>query len=332
MAVAHAPAGFTGTVDQGAWSKLMGMATTRFRVASSTDWLVAANTGATRTVTVAAGSGFACGVNDSTTAQDSLTFTANGGGSTRYDAVVATFDWSANSVTFQVIAGTTSPPAVNTTTSVVTTKINRIPGTRYDAVLAIVQVRSGVGAFSAGDVFDCRMWGGYSGPMTGTKELTTAMLGVLDGLPGSEVVFPQPYNRRWRYDASTSAWQPGPNMQALVMGGGWTAVSGHVPRATVNPDGTVRMAGWVQNATQYSPNFDAIVLSLPSTLPPPLVQQSYNVAYASPTAGFGLVACSMLPSGQLRTDIVINGTGPVPIPANSSFFLDSISYHTTYSG
>jgi hypothetical protein len=339
VAVTHAPIGFTGTVDEVGWSKHMALAGgAKARVASSTDWAVAANVGATRTVTVAAGSGYAAGVSDSTTATDSLTFAANTGGSTRFDAVVARFVWGSDTATFNVIQGTTSPPALQTSGAVNAARINRLPGVQYDMLLAIVQVRVGVGAFSAGDVFDCRLWGGYGGELQATAELSGTIVSTLDVAPGAKVRFNSPYKRRLTYDGAT--WLPENTWRAMTvpnLGTGWTVVSGHTPRAVITDAGTVRLSGWLQNVVAFTPNFDAILAYVPATIPAPVVRQSFPVAFATPAAGYGMLEVSIMQAGDpnaggLRCDIFINNTSPNPIPSSSTFFFDGIEYDVDYPG
>lgn len=185
MAVTHAPAGFTGTVDQIDEARRFAVSGGgRFRVNSSTDWVPSA-TGATRTVSITAGMASACGVIDITTAADTLTFAANGGGSDRFDAVVATFDWSNGTIAFRVIQGTTVVPViVRTGTTVDTAKINWLPGTRYDAVIAVIRARPGVTVLAPADLYDCRPYGSW-------RQLTVptaAQGGVIDMDYGGRIV------------------------------------------------------------------------------------------------------------------------------------------------
>jgi len=162
MAVTHNTGGFTGTVDQIDEARRLAIAGGgRFRVSTSGSWTPTASTG-TRAVNIAAGTAVACGVLDDTTAAEALTFAANSSGADRFDAVVASFDWSSMTVSFGIIQGTSVPPAVlNSGTTVDTTKINWLPGWRYDAVLAIIRVRSGVTVLAPADLYDCRPWGDW---------------------------------------------------------------------------------------------------------------------------------------------------------------------------
>lgn len=163
MAVTHSPAGFTGTVDQIDEARRFAVGGGgRFRVNSSSDWTPTASGSVNRTVSIAAGMAAACGVLDVTTAADTVAFAANAGGSDRFDAVVASFDWSTGVVSFRVVQGTTVPPVVvRTGTTVDLAKINWLPGFRYDAVLAIVRARPGVTLLAPSDLFDCRLWGDW---------------------------------------------------------------------------------------------------------------------------------------------------------------------------
>lgn len=182
MATTHTPAGYTGSVDQTAEARRFAIAGGgRFRVARSTDWALAVSTTTNRTVTIATGQGVACGVLDETTSSDTVALTANGGSQDRLDAIVATFDWSARTVAFGVIQGTTLPPQVNTSATVVDlTKINRLSGLRYDALLGVVRVRPGVTILSSGDLADCRLWGNWNS-LTAPSVSYLSLLDVGDG-------------------------------------------------------------------------------------------------------------------------------------------------------
>lgn len=144
--MAHSAQGFTGTVDQAAWSKLITLqSATTFRLSAPTHWAPTVNTGVARTVTVAAGSAACCGVYDTTDVPTDVAFVANGGSSTRIDALVARFDWPTMTVSFVPIQGTTVAPVILNTGSVAdNAKITQIPGVRYDAVLAYVPITVGV--------------------------------------------------------------------------------------------------------------------------------------------------------------------------------------------
>lgn len=164
MAVAHNPAGFTGTVDQIDEARRFALnGGGRFRVNTSADWAVSANSGVNRSVNIAVGGAAACGVYDATTAIDTVAFAANSGGSDRLDVVVASFDWSTMAVSFRVVQGTTVLPAiVRTGATVDLTKINWLPGIRYDAVLGVIRARPGVAILAPADLYDCRLWGSWA--------------------------------------------------------------------------------------------------------------------------------------------------------------------------
>lgn len=84
----------------------------------------------------------------SSTSTKTLAVTANATGSTRYDLVVARANWVANTVEFDVVAGTTVPPAVTRNTSM------------WEVPLAVVTVTNGAVTITAAQVQDARQWGG----------------------------------------------------------------------------------------------------------------------------------------------------------------------------
>lgn len=167
MAGLALPPGFGGRrwgeVD---WARFNRLTNPPFSVGSSADWAPSINTGANRTINIAPGVGQAHGTMDVTDATETISFAANGGGTDRYDAVVARFDWTTKTRVFAVIPGTTVAPAVNTTTSLDVNKINRISGARYDGLIALVKIPPGRTILQPGDLYsDMRVWGGATGPM-----------------------------------------------------------------------------------------------------------------------------------------------------------------------
>lgn len=167
--MAHSAQGFTGTVDQVAWSKLITLqSATTFRLGGPTHWQPTVNTGVARTITVAVGTAVACGVLDTTDVATDVAFAANNGGSTRIDALVARFDWPTQSVAFVAVQGTTVAPAfLQTGTVADPTKITQIPGVRYDALLAIVPITVGASTLptSGANLFtDTRVTDGTNWP------------------------------------------------------------------------------------------------------------------------------------------------------------------------
>lgn len=140
--MAHTASGFTGTVDQVAWAKMINLLTSSpFRVATAASWVPTVNSGVARTVTVSAGTGICCGVMDVTDIAYDVAFGANTGSSVRIDALVARFDWATTTVSFVPIAGTTVAPTIlNTGTVADNARITQIPGVRFDAVIAYVPI------------------------------------------------------------------------------------------------------------------------------------------------------------------------------------------------
>lgn len=167
--------------DEANWAKAMAAGLPRFFVADAAAWKASPNTGLDRVVQLAAGGGWGCGVWDVTTATENAPqHAANTTGADRYDLVVARYNWTTRTRTFAVIQGTSTPPAINATTTLDTTKVNRIPGTRYDGLVAIVKVRPGVGAFAATDITDARVWGNDALQVTALTSLLQTLLDATD--------------------------------------------------------------------------------------------------------------------------------------------------------
>jgi len=286
MAVTHAPAGFTGTVDQvDEARRFANGGGGRFKVASSTDWTPSASGSVNRTVNIAAGAGLACGVYDSTTASDSVVFAANGGGTDRFDVVVATFDWAVPSVSFRVIQGTTAlPTIVKTGTTVDATKINWLPGLRYDAVIAVIRARPGVTLLAPADLYDCRPWGQWSR----LNVSSAAFMDALDVDAGGEI-----------FDG-TDVWRKRPNglwfggtALDIPLSGSFTAEpdTGYgKPRGQQMPWGEIRLSGMVRQPTVTNSTATGGALQTFTTALPSALQTSGStpriIGVASTASGF----------------------------------------------
>ncbi|MDK8450998.1 hypothetical protein [Corynebacterium mastitidis] len=134
--------------------------TARFKTDGPNDLKPTAGSGLR--VSVAAGAGFAAGARINSTSTESVTISAPSSGS-RWDAVVLRIDWQKSTADLVAVQGTASaPPSTVTSGSGRTTSINRIPGTRYDALLALVRVSAGRSTVES--LLDMRMWGGDGGP------------------------------------------------------------------------------------------------------------------------------------------------------------------------
>lgn len=187
--VTHTAVGFKGTVRQDAEARRMARLGPRFTVASAADWSITP-TSADRTVSIAAGSGQACGVIDTTITAETLQLPANTSGQTRYDLIINRFKWT-DPVTdpiFTYVLGTPGAGVPNADGLI------RTPGTQYDGLLAVARVASGQGALSGNDVFDYRLWGGGTSLIASTSSLPT----YLDVDLGQEVVVAaNGVRRRW---------------------------------------------------------------------------------------------------------------------------------------
>lgn len=158
--VSHTAVGFKGTVRQDGEARRMARLGPRFVVDSADDWAVTA-TSADRTVSIAPGSGQACGVTDTTTAAESLQLPVNSSGQTRYDLIVNRFLWT-DPVTDPVFTYVLGIPGAGVPN---VAGLTQIPGTQYDGVLAVARVASGQGALTGNDLHREAMWLGPAGQL-----------------------------------------------------------------------------------------------------------------------------------------------------------------------
>jgi hypothetical protein len=184
--------------DETTWAAAMAAQLPRFRVASSASWKPS-TAAADRTIALAPGAGWGCGVWDRTEAVETIQFPPNNGGSNRFDLLVARWNWQTHTRTFETILGSGTPPLINATTILDSAKVNRIPGTRYDAIVAVVRVRPGVGSFASTDLFDVRVWGHDQliAPQTTYAEYIDAVNGQALSIDGTLL----------RYVRNGGAWQ-----------------------------------------------------------------------------------------------------------------------------
>ena len=199
MAGLTKPPGFgTNSWDETTWAAAMAAALPRFRVADDAAWKPSV-TSADRTVAIAAGGAWGCGVWDRTDATETKPFAANTSGADRYDLLVARYNWATDTRTFEIVTGTTVPPLVNATSIVDSAKVNRIPGTRYEGIIAVLRVRPGVGAFASTDLFDVRPTG-----RAGALQIPAATyVNLIDGQIGDEL---NVAGARTRYRHDGTAW------------------------------------------------------------------------------------------------------------------------------
>ncbi|MEI4273932.1 hypothetical protein TEK04_19600 [Klenkia sp. LSe6-5] len=213
MAVIHTTVGFKGSTNQIGEAKRLAKLGPRATVADAAAWKVSHAAG-DRTVTVAAGSGQACGVDDTTVAVDTIgPFPPNGTASTatRWDMVVARWKWTdpVTPVEFVHIAGVPGAAGPDLT------KLVRNPGTQMDMVIGVVRVAGGQGALSANDIFDPRVWAGTAGPLQASPG---AYLAAIDGRDGERL---DVGNVAYRY---SSGWKYAPGQLIGLYDGvpGWT--------------------------------------------------------------------------------------------------------------
>ena len=114
--------------------------TAPFVVDSPTD--LKPSEGNNRTVNISAGAAMAGGSRVRSTATETVTCQAVSSG-TRYDAICLRIDWTAGTQRMVAIQGNSSGIVINTTGGPDKSKVNRIPGVLYDALIAVATVQSG---------------------------------------------------------------------------------------------------------------------------------------------------------------------------------------------
>lgn len=149
------------TVGPSQFADMMQAFAAKFVVGSPNDFKPAV--GANRQVTVQPGACIAGGNRVRSTAVETVTCQAVSSG-VRWDAIVLRVDWSTGATSILAIPGTSTSININpSTSSPSTTKVNRIPGVMYDALIAVVRVTSSSSYVDS--LMDMRMWGGDGGPL-----------------------------------------------------------------------------------------------------------------------------------------------------------------------
>lgn len=133
--------------------------TAPFVVDSPTD--LKPSEGSNRTVSISAGAAMAGGSRVRSTSTETVTCQAVSSG-IRYDAICLRIDWTAGTQRMVAIQGNSSGIVINTTGGPDKSKVNRIPGVLYDALIAVATVQSG--SSNLYRLVDYRMWGGLGGP------------------------------------------------------------------------------------------------------------------------------------------------------------------------
>lgn len=143
-----------------AWAQAMAATVGPFKVADINAWRPTVVPGSDRTVSIAPGLAVGCGVRAFNTGPAQVTSPVNSTTTTRWDAIVARFNWDAESVSFLALPGSsqTLPPITTSTSDAA--RINRIPGVMYDALIGVATIDPGTGAFGSNDLFDVRPFGG----------------------------------------------------------------------------------------------------------------------------------------------------------------------------
>lgn len=143
--------GYDGTVTEAQFAQgIRNLGAARYGVAGAADWRVTVAAG-TRTVEIAAGTGWGPGVQDTSDAAETKELSVAASGQ-RWDLVVARRNWATNTTSFEVVEGGSAMtiPAGRETTE----------GTLDEQPLAFVRVDTST---SIQEVIDLRVWPGPGG-------------------------------------------------------------------------------------------------------------------------------------------------------------------------
>jgi hypothetical protein len=159
--------GFTGALSDLDYGRMMALKGPRVAVETPTSWTPTV-TGAARTVSIAAGSGYMLGLRHETTGAQTVAQATNATGSPRVDLVVWRADYTAKTVTLTAITGSSSTVAPSITKTALAT------GVVYDFPICVCITPNGAGAYSAGDIRDIRPYGGLGGLVVPQAEFISA--------------------------------------------------------------------------------------------------------------------------------------------------------------
>lgn len=252
----------TNPYTEGAWADAhpsIGLAT--YGVRSPGDWKVTAVAGQDRTVSIAAGRGFGCGVTDLTYTNDTLQLDTIASGS-RWDLIAVRRDWTPT-------AGVSKFVKVNGgATAVIPGGRNSNPGGIDDQPIALVQVTAG--QTQPTSIIDLRTWSGDGGGIVAAHDLVRSFLnktGTRLNINGVDWLRRSGANDTPEWVKITDGNPKGaaytPSWTGAETWGGGAIVKGYYWR-----DGThVRVQAMIQAGSSSSLGLGVIGFSLPPGLP-----------------------------------------------------------------
>jgi hypothetical protein len=211
--------GYDGSVDETAWTKLMGRAAgNMYGVAGPNDLKVTAHPTLARGIVIGAGSGWGHGVYDTSDATATLQGADIVSG-IRWDMVVARRNWTGagGATSFVLLTGTSTKALVSRSTT---------PGSIDDQPLALVQFSAGTTAPTA--IVDLRVW-----PGSGGLYATDLMARDYNTAIGSRLLI---NGDDWIsvLASGLQAWQRQSSMQAIQLFGAGTGILGGTPAIVGN--------------------------------------------------------------------------------------------------
>lgn len=276
-----------------AWANAHGdsfIGAAKYGVNGPGDWKVSIVASATRTVSIAPGHGWGCGVTDSTSQNETLQFTPSASGS-RWDTVAVRRDWNptAGLSQFVIIPGGSSRAISG----------SRLfgPGDIDDQPIALVQIKENQTQPEA--VVDLRCWAANGGALV--KD--TAALAYLTRL-GARV---RVGSVTWFYGLSgndTPGWtSDAPEQKAIALSGGFAPLGAGIvaPHTRKHADGRVFMGGAI-GASGASVNVDKAIPNRfkVGEVDPGHLPSGIEVFEPMATAAMGRVFLYVYPAGHAK--------------------------------
>lgn len=323
MAGLASPPGFgTNSWNQDYWARAQEAVLPRFAVADSAAWKPTPSTVSSRTVLIASGGGWTCGVWDQTSATETFTLDANTGNVDRWDFIVSRAIWGTTKTrAFAVIKGGSLPPSINSSSAVLADSVNRLPGTQYDGLVAMVRVQPGVNLLAASDVIDLRVWSNGSGVLSAA---TVNNQGYLDLDAGAVISQPTASGGlRVVQKITTSTWvelnnPAAPTTGSLSLATNYKAATVWGAPKWVRDNTRMSLQGSITNSPiKYDANqeIEYLIATLPAGTAPGDTK-AFSIAFgngASLVAGLIVVRTDGKVYLESSTDVHINAIGQLSV-------------------
>ena len=222
----------------------------------------------TRVTSVSAGTAWGWGVIDVLTGDNSVTFTANGTGATRWDAVVLRRNWGTGITTVNVVAGSSVEAVPSITVN---------PGATADQVIALVAVPAGATSLVGATVRRYVQWPAQITAGLYPPHSPSYMQQWVDLSNGS--ITKQWSGSAWVDPLAVPGWTP------LSLSAGFSSVG--IPAAYRLHEGMVDLRGTVHKSTPFPTSALTPFATLPvGARPLETYRRSHGIASSTITQAF----------------------------------------------